>query len=419
VFKPVPDSPVEQLVAEYRTWLVVDRGLAAATVLRYENLARRFLGQQPTTDGGQLAVDLTAAEVVGFLLRESDRVSVGAVKGRVAELRSLLRFLHLKGFTPTALASAVPPAAGWHDTGIPVGLAAATHPSNCCSPTKPRPNRSLPGQPHHLPSHSTGDTGFSYCKPPTTDTASPPTTTPTYRQRSTPTPSPSPQPNSTLTPPGQNDWQNPAPAPSGPTSMHSADHPLANQQGPRRSRARYRAEMPVTGHMICAGGTSVLGRCPRHDAGGDRSASRVPAARTPRSHSATRRRTTVPAAPTLGEADRPGPEQIDITRPRRHRHATHAPIPVHTVGTAVGTYDDGGAAGGASMCAVNMFGDLFTDLCAVNVSGAQVTVRSSAGLVPAASRPRGRLVAGHSGPRLRIQATVRRPTGHRDPLLGQ
>jgi integrase len=123
-FKPVPDSPIEQLVAEYRTWLVVDRGLAAATVLRYENLARRFLGQQPAAEDGQVAVDLTAADVVGFLLRESERVSVGAVKGRVAELRSLLRFLHLKGFTPTALASAVPPAAGWHDTGIPVGLSA-------------------------------------------------------------------------------------------------------------------------------------------------------------------------------------------------------------------------------------------------------------------------------------------------------
>jgi hypothetical protein len=85
--------------------------LAAATVLRYENLARRFLGQQPAAEDGQVAVDLTAADVVGFLLRESERVSVGAVKGRVAELRSLLRFLHLKGFTPTALASAVPPAA--------------------------------------------------------------------------------------------------------------------------------------------------------------------------------------------------------------------------------------------------------------------------------------------------------------------
>jgi hypothetical protein len=30
-------------------------------------------------------------------------------------------------------------------------------------------------------------------------------------QRSTPTPSPSPQPNSTLVPPGQNDWQKPRP----------------------------------------------------------------------------------------------------------------------------------------------------------------------------------------------------------------
>jgi hypothetical protein len=38
-FKPVPDSPIERLVVEYRTWLVVDRGLAAPTVLRYENLA--------------------------------------------------------------------------------------------------------------------------------------------------------------------------------------------------------------------------------------------------------------------------------------------------------------------------------------------------------------------------------------------
>jgi site-specific recombinase XerD len=119
-FRPVLDSPIGRLVVEYRTWLVVDRGLAAPTVLRYENLARRFLGQQPAADGSMFAANLTAADVVGFLLRDGERVSLGAVKGRVAELRSLLRFLHLKGFTPTALATAVPPAAGWHDTGIPV-----------------------------------------------------------------------------------------------------------------------------------------------------------------------------------------------------------------------------------------------------------------------------------------------------------
>src|SRR3954454_18414069 len=35
-------TPVEELLGAYRDWLVDERGLAAATVLRYENLARRF-----------------------------------------------------------------------------------------------------------------------------------------------------------------------------------------------------------------------------------------------------------------------------------------------------------------------------------------------------------------------------------------
>jgi site-specific recombinase XerD len=125
VAEVAPRTPLEQLLGDYRTWLVEERGLAGPTVVRYENLARRFLLQQPATGGGGFVEDLTAADVVGFLLRESTRVSVGAVKGRVAELRSLLRYLHLKGVTATALASAVPPVAGWHDTGIPVGLTAA------------------------------------------------------------------------------------------------------------------------------------------------------------------------------------------------------------------------------------------------------------------------------------------------------
>jgi integrase/recombinase XerD len=58
-------------------------------------------------------------------LRESARVSVGAAKGRVAELRALLRYLYLHNLTPMALAAAVPPVAGWHDTSVPAGLAAS------------------------------------------------------------------------------------------------------------------------------------------------------------------------------------------------------------------------------------------------------------------------------------------------------
>jgi site-specific recombinase XerC len=49
------------------------------------------------------------------------RVSVGSAKGRVAELRSLLRFLFLTERTEHALAASVPPVAGWHDAGVPRG----------------------------------------------------------------------------------------------------------------------------------------------------------------------------------------------------------------------------------------------------------------------------------------------------------
>lgn len=117
-----PSTPVGDLIAAYGDWLV-DRGLAAPTVLRYVNLARRFLEERFEEAGRRFVADLVAADVVGFLLRESSRLSVGAAKGRVAELRALLRFLFVRGLTPLALASAVPPVAGWHDTGLPVGLA--------------------------------------------------------------------------------------------------------------------------------------------------------------------------------------------------------------------------------------------------------------------------------------------------------
>ena len=116
-------TPPERLIADYRAWLVGERGLAAATVHRYETLARRFLGERVTPDDEQGVVGLAGAEVSAFLVRECARLSVGSAKGRVAELRSLLRFLHLRGLTTLALAEAVPPVAGWRDTGIPRTLA--------------------------------------------------------------------------------------------------------------------------------------------------------------------------------------------------------------------------------------------------------------------------------------------------------
>lgn len=117
-------TPVGRIVDAYERWLVVERGLAAPTVLRYVNLARRFLSERESAVGDCFVEDLAGADVTEFLVREAGRVSVGAAKGRVAELRSLLKFLYLKQFTAKALATIVPPVAGWHDTTVPNGLAA-------------------------------------------------------------------------------------------------------------------------------------------------------------------------------------------------------------------------------------------------------------------------------------------------------
>jgi site-specific recombinase XerD len=119
-----PATPAEELVKRYRRWLVDDRGLAEATVIRYVKLARTFLTWCSARPAGEVE-NLAGADIVAFILAESDRLSVGSVKGRVGELRSLLRFLYLQGVTPRPLATVVPPVAGWHDTGVPKAIPAA------------------------------------------------------------------------------------------------------------------------------------------------------------------------------------------------------------------------------------------------------------------------------------------------------
>jgi site-specific recombinase XerD len=121
--KPSAVTPLEILVGEYRCWMVQERNLAPATVVRYENTARRFLSEQASHDGVLRPAGLTGADVNAFLLRECGRVSAGSAKGRVAELRSILRFLYLQGITPLRLGTAVPPVGGWRLATLPPTMA--------------------------------------------------------------------------------------------------------------------------------------------------------------------------------------------------------------------------------------------------------------------------------------------------------
>jgi site-specific recombinase XerD len=112
-------SALERLLAEFRHWMVHERGLAAGTVLRYEVTARRFLSEQALRDGVLDVAALTGVDVNAFLLRECARVSAGSAKGRVGELRALLTFLYVHGWIGLRLGAAVPPVGGWRLATIP------------------------------------------------------------------------------------------------------------------------------------------------------------------------------------------------------------------------------------------------------------------------------------------------------------
>jgi site-specific recombinase XerD len=119
----VPITALDELLGEYQDWLVVDRGLAPATVQRYAKTARRFLEQ--CSAAGVEPSGLTGSEVNAFLIAECGRVSAGSAKGRVAELRSLLRYLFVRQVIAVRLGTAVPPVGGWRLATVPLRMTAA------------------------------------------------------------------------------------------------------------------------------------------------------------------------------------------------------------------------------------------------------------------------------------------------------
>jgi integrase/recombinase XerD len=116
------ESPVGRFVREYAEYLAQERGLVAGNVAGYSQFARRFAQEvRPRLDWDRL----TAAEITGFVLHRSHPSSVAGRKATVAWLRSLLRFLHLRGETAQDLSSCVPAVAGWRLAALPKALETA------------------------------------------------------------------------------------------------------------------------------------------------------------------------------------------------------------------------------------------------------------------------------------------------------
>lgn len=117
--QPAALTPMQAFLQQYQNFLQMRRNLAPRTIEGHVQTAQRFLApwaeQNPSVTFGALS----AVAVTTFLLRDSERLSTGAAKNVLHQLRSLLRFAHQMGCLPHDLAVTVPPVASWHATRLP------------------------------------------------------------------------------------------------------------------------------------------------------------------------------------------------------------------------------------------------------------------------------------------------------------
>jgi integrase/recombinase XerD len=114
-------DPATALLADYRQYLIGERGLTAATARCYIDAVRAFVVGRVRVDRRDLA-ELSASDVTGFMLASSTVKATGSRKLQVTALRSLLNWLHVEGLIPAALAGSVLAVAGWRLTALPQAL---------------------------------------------------------------------------------------------------------------------------------------------------------------------------------------------------------------------------------------------------------------------------------------------------------
>jgi integrase/recombinase XerD len=103
----VPQTRAEQLLADYRSWLLTERGLRVKVVRGYVDSVAPFV----TTHAGRGEAGLRgldAGDVTAFMTAQARRLAPKTVQRLATALRSLLRYWHLRGLTGGPLDHVVP-----------------------------------------------------------------------------------------------------------------------------------------------------------------------------------------------------------------------------------------------------------------------------------------------------------------------
>jgi site-specific recombinase XerD len=120
--EPRAMTAADELLEQYRRYLTVERGLTAGTARGYVDIVRPFVESRVASPGVVELWELSPADVLGFVLAETERRSRKSAKLLVSALRSLLGFWHVQGLIGRPLAGAVPSVAGWRLAGLPRAL---------------------------------------------------------------------------------------------------------------------------------------------------------------------------------------------------------------------------------------------------------------------------------------------------------
>jgi integrase/recombinase XerD len=116
-----PVGPVEELLADYRRYLLVERALPSGTARVYVEAIRPFVAARAGAERVELE-GVTAADVSAFVLAEAARRPGSSIRSVATALRSLLGFLHVEGLLARSLTGAVPGVGAWRLAGLPQPL---------------------------------------------------------------------------------------------------------------------------------------------------------------------------------------------------------------------------------------------------------------------------------------------------------
>src|SRR5712692_5647151 len=114
----IDETPLGRLQGQYEQYLVLERGLAPATVTNYRGFFRGFLTER-FANGPMDLRELDVPTVTAFVLRHAPTMSHGRAKIMVTALRSIFQFLLQRGAIEPDLAACVPRIADWRFATIP------------------------------------------------------------------------------------------------------------------------------------------------------------------------------------------------------------------------------------------------------------------------------------------------------------